>query len=61
MVGRLGGGANVLDACWEYISGCKFVSVEHLGTRNELWILQTLSGKNIPVFGTEAIHEIALT
>jgi len=29
------GAANVLDACLESISGCKFVSVEHLGTRRK--------------------------
>lgn len=58
---RIGGVAsNVLDACLEYISGCKFVSVAHLGTRQEQWIFQTHDGKNIPVFGIEAIEAIAL-
>ncbi len=58
---RLGGAENVLDACLERISGCKFVSVEYLGTRNELWIMQTLEGKNIPVFGTDTIEASALS
>lgn len=33
---RIGGAANVLDACLEHLEGCKVVSEEHLGTRNEL-------------------------
>jgi hypothetical protein len=58
---RIGGVAsNVLDACLEHISGCKFVSVAHLGTRQEQWIFLPPDGKNIPVFGTECIEAIAL-
>jgi hypothetical protein len=58
---RIGGVAsNVLDACIEYVSGCKFVSVANVSTRAERWIFQTPDGKNIPVFGTEAIEAIAL-
>ncbi len=58
---RLGGGANVLDACWEYVSGCKFVSVQHLGTRNEQWIFLCPEGNRIHVFGTDAVEAIALS
>lgn len=57
---RIGGVASsILDACIEYVSGCKFVSVANVGTRAERWIFQTPDGKNIPVFGIEAIEAIA--
>ena len=54
---RIGGDA-LLDACWERISGCKFVSVEHLGTRRETWVFQTPDGVRLPVFGVDAIEAI---
>ncbi len=57
---RIGGDANVLDACLEKISGCKFISVEHLGTRKELWVFESPAGNKIPVFGTDAIKEVCL-
>ena len=38
---QIGGAANVLDACLEYVSGCKFVSVKHLSDRYEQWIFST--------------------
>lgn len=56
---RIGGAANVLDACIESISGCKFVSVEHIGTRNERWVFQAVEGNRLPVFGVDAIVAIA--
>lgn len=55
---RIGGAANVLDACIESISGCKFVSVEHIGTRNERWLFQAIEGNRLPVFGVDAIEAI---
>ena len=59
---KIGGVASsVLDARLEYLAGCKFVSVARLGTRQEQWIFLTVDGKNIPVFGTEAIEVIALS
>ncbi len=58
---QIGGGMNVLDGCLTYISGCKFVSQQHLGTRKEQWIFQTPEGKNIPVFGTDEIEALALS
>ncbi len=36
----------------EYLSGCKFVSVQKLGDRYEQWILE-FDGNNIPVFDRE--------
>ncbi len=56
---RIGGAANVLDACWESISGCKFVSVEQIGTRNEKWVFQAKEGNRLAVFGVDAIEAIA--
>jgi len=56
---RIGGAANVLDACWESISGCKFVSVEQIGTRNERWVFQAKEGNRLAVFGVDAIEAIA--
>ncbi len=55
---RIGGAANVLDACWESIIGCKFVSVEHIGTRNEKWVFQAKEGNRLAVFGVDAIEAI---
>ena len=55
---RLGGDA-LLDACLERISGCKFVSVEHLGTRREAWVFQSPDGVSWPVFGVDAVEAIA--
>jgi len=56
---RIGGAANVLDACWESIIGCKFVSVEQIGTRNEKWVFQAKEGNWLAVFGVDAIEAIA--
>jgi len=56
---RIGGAANVLDACWESIIGCKFVSVEQIGTRNEKWVFQAKEGNRLAVFGVDAIEAIA--
>lgn len=58
---RIGGGENLLDACLEYVSGCKFVSVNQLGLRYEQWIFSTQEGKNLPVFGIDAIEAISLS
>ncbi len=55
---RIGGAANVLDACWESISGCKFVAVEQIGTRNEKWVFQEKEGNRLAVFGVDAIEAI---
>ena len=38
----------------EYLEGCKFVSVQNLGDRQEQWVFE-FEGKNIPVFGREQI------
>ncbi|WP_250126635.1 DUF3987 domain-containing protein [Chroococcidiopsis sp. CCMEE 29] len=59
-IGRIGGD-HVEDARHERLSGCKYVSVASVGTHQERWIFQTPAGKNIPVFGTEAIEAIAAT
>jgi len=56
---RIGGAANVLDACWESISGCKFIAVEQIGTRNEKWVFQAKEGNWLAVFGVDAIEAIA--
>ena len=56
---RIGGAANVLDACWESIVGCKFVSVEQIGTRHEKWVFQSKEGNRLAVFGADAIETIA--
>ena len=56
---RIGGAANVLDACWESISGYKFVSVEQIGTRNERWMFQAKEGNRLAVFGTDAVEAIS--
>jgi len=55
------GGANVLDASVEFINGCKFVSVSHLGDRYEQWVFSTPEGNRIPVFGTDEIEALALS
>jgi hypothetical protein len=52
------GAADVLDACWESISGCKFVSVEHIGTRKEQWVFRQKRNW-LAVFGVDAIEAIA--
>ncbi len=57
---RIGETANVLDTCLERISGCKFVSVENLGTRNLRWVFLTPSGSRIPVFGVNEIQVLSL-
>jgi len=55
------GGTSILDACVEKNSGCKFVSVQQIGTRHEHWVFHNpLSGQKIPVFGIDAIEAIAL-
>lgn len=52
---------SIYDAKFEQIAGCKFVSVTHLeNRRRELWVFQTPSGKNIPVFSTDTIKAIDL-
>lgn len=51
--------SSVLDACVEYISGLRFVTVANLGTRYEQWIFQTPDGVRLPVFGVEEITAIA--
>jgi len=56
---RIKGAANVLDAWWESIVGCKFVSVEQIGTRNEKWVFQAKEGNRLAVFGVDAIEAIA--
>ncbi len=56
---RIGGAANVLDACWESIYGCKFVSVEQIGTRNEKWVFQAKEGNRLAVFGVDSIEAVA--
>ena len=38
----------------EYLEGCKFVSVQNLGDRQEHWVFE-FESKNIPVFGREQI------
>lgn len=53
------GGIGIHDASLEYFSGCKFISVAHLKTRQEQWLFQSVDGKNIPVFGVDEIHSIA--
>jgi hypothetical protein len=53
------GGTNVLDARMESKSGCKFVSAEHLGTRNEIWVFQAPEGNRLAMFGTGAVDAIA--
>jgi hypothetical protein len=59
---RIGSAASsILDASREDVAPCKFVSVNHLGTPNEQWIFQTPAGRNILLFGTEAIEAIAAT
>ena len=42
------------DAEMEYLEGCKFVSVQNLGDRQEQWVFEFKS-KNIPVIGRERI------
>ena len=56
---RIGGAANVLDACIESISGCNFVSVKQLGTSNEIWVFQSPEGNRLAVFGTDAVEAIS--
>ncbi len=55
---RIGGAANVLDACLEYVSGCKFDGAEHLGTRRERWFFLTKEGSRLAV-GTDSVQAIA--
>ncbi len=38
----------------EYLEGCKFVSVQNLGDRQEQWVFE-FESKNIPVFGRDRI------
>ncbi len=42
------------DAEMEYLSGCKFVSVQNLGDRQEQWVFE-FESKNIPMFDREQI------
>jgi hypothetical protein len=51
---------SVLDACADYVSGLRFVSVTNLGSRYEKWVFQTPQGVKIPVFGVEEITAISL-
>ena len=50
-------GIGVHDASLEYVSGYKFVSLEHLGTRNERWIFEAEDGSKLAVFGVDAVVE----
>ena len=43
------------DAEMEYLEGCKFVSVQNLGDRQEQWVFEFKS-KNIPMFDREQIE-----
>ena len=43
------------DAEMEYLEGCKFISVQNLGDRQEQWVFE-FESKNIPVFGRERIE-----
>lgn len=53
------GGTFIYDARLEVVENLSFVAVDYLGTPNERWILSTVSGVNIPVFGTTSICGIA--
>lgn len=55
---RIGGAANVLDACWEHFPGCKLDRVDHLGTRKEKWFFLTKEGNRLAV-GVDAVQAIA--
>ena len=52
-------GSGMLDANVEDVAGCQFVTVEHLGTRRELWIFKLPNGKNIAA-GIDTIQSIEL-
>lgn len=56
-VERIGG--TIHDARVEIVENLSFVAVDYLGTSKERWIFSTVSGANIPVFGTESICGIA--
>ncbi len=55
---RIGGAANVLDACLEYLPDCKFDGVEHLGTRKEKWFFLTKEGNRLAV-GVDDVQALA--
>jgi hypothetical protein len=61
-ISKIGGeGASIDQAGMEQVKNLSFVSVEGLGSRRELWVFcEPTSGKNIPVFSSEAICGIAL-
>ena len=55
------GGDSIDEACLEQVENLSFVSVEGLGSPKELWVFcEASSGKNIPVYGANAISGIAL-
>ena len=55
------GGDSIEDARLEQVENLSFVSVEGLGSSKELWVFcDPASGRNIPVFGAEAICEISV-
>ncbi len=54
------GGDFIDDARIEQIEDLSFVSVEGLGSPKELWVFcEVSSGRNIPVFGTDAICSVS--
>ena len=61
-ISRIGGeGSCINEARIECIENLSYVSVEGLGSNKELWVFcEVNSGKNIPVFGTEAICGISV-
>ena len=61
-ISRIGGiGCSIDEARMERVENLSYVSVEGLGSNKELWVFcEVNSGKNIPVFGSEAICGISL-
>jgi len=55
---RIGGAANVLDACLEYLPDCKVDGIEYPGTRKEKWFFLTKEGNRLAV-GADAVQAIA--
>ncbi len=56
---QIGGGANISDACIEFVTSCKFYSAEHLGLSKERWIFEAPNGSRFPIFDIDSVMAAA--
>ena len=53
------GGDTIEDARMDLVTGCRFVRVNYLGQRHEVWDFQSPDGKSIAAFSVGDIEAIA--